>query len=77
LIVAVSQRLVADQPESLKQKCQQKACRDALREIEAKASKDSEPVGHHNRRDSISLNGANGGSEVESLRRHCVDMEMA
>jgi len=47
LIVAVGQRLVAGEPESLNQKSQQKSGRDALREIEAKASKDSEPVGHH------------------------------
>ena len=56
LVIAVSQRLMACEPESLNQKRQQKPRRDALREIEAKASKDSEPVGHHVRVAGSSLN---------------------
>ena len=49
LVVAVRQVLVADEPESLNKECQQKMGRDALREVEAKAAKDSDPVGHHAR----------------------------
>jgi len=35
----------------LQQKGQQKSCRNSLREIKAKASKDSEPVGHYGKQE--------------------------
>jgi hypothetical protein len=47
LIIAIRQHLVADDPQPLRQKHRQQRGGNALRRIEAKAAKSSEPVGHH------------------------------
>jgi hypothetical protein len=47
LIIAIRQHLVADDPQPLRQKHRQQRGGNALRRIEAKAAKSSEPVSRH------------------------------
>jgi len=47
LIVAISECLAADKPKALKEEERKQSGRDTLRQVEAEAAKDSEPVGHH------------------------------
>jgi len=57
LIVAVGQRLPADEPKPLQQEGRQECCRDALRQIEAEAAKHAKAVSHHVQSKLTSLNG--------------------
>ena len=66
LIVAIGQRLAAYDPESLEEKSCQQCRRDALREIEAKAAKHTEAMGHQVQRNLNSLNGATGGAGLRT-----------
>jgi hypothetical protein len=57
LVIAVGQRLTADEPKALQQEGRQERCRDALRQVEAKAAKHAKAVGHHVQSNLTSLNG--------------------
>jgi hypothetical protein len=57
LIIAVGQRLAADEPKPLQQKGRQECCRDALRQVEAEAAKHAKAVSHQVQSNLISLNG--------------------
>jgi hypothetical protein len=48
--------LAADEPETLQKKERQHGCCDLLRQVEAEAAKDLEPVGHYVRGNPTSLN---------------------
>ena len=58
LVIAIGERLAAGEPQPLDEKHSQQPRRNALRQIEAKAAKESKPVGHHVEWDLTSLNGA-------------------
>jgi len=60
LVIAVGQRLAADEPKTLEEKSCQECCRDPLRDIEAKAAKHAKAVSHYVRRNITSLNGGWG-----------------
>ena len=64
LVIAVGQRLAADEPKSLEEKGCQECGRDPLREIEAKAAKHAKAMGHYVQSNLTSLNGALGPSRA-------------
>ena len=68
LVIAVGQRLPADEPKSLEEKSCQECCRDVLREIEAKAAKHTKAMGHYVQSNLTSLNGGLG-SRPQAARR--------